>query len=147
VESEDGLRVAPILPRSLAAAVDLSLLAAIDGLVLYLTLKLCGLGFGDVLLLPMIPFVAFIAFLNGGYVAAFTAAGGQTIGKMLTGIKVVTSDEGAWTDRVPVGAAALRALGYLISALPAGLGFLPVLVGAERRGLHDRLAHTRVVKA
>ncbi len=98
-------------------------------------------------LIPAIPFAAFLALLNGGYVAAFTAAGGQTIGKMMTGIRVVTSEEDAWTDRVPVGPSALRALGYLISALPAGLGFLPVLLGAERRGFHDRLAHTRVVKA
>lgn len=147
IEQADAAGAAPILPRLLAAAVDLALLAAIDLVVLYFTLKLCGLGFGDVMLIPVIPFGAFIALLNGGYVAAFTAAGGQTIGKMLAGIKVVTSEDGAWTDRVPVGAAALRAVGYLISALPAGLGFLPVLVGGERRGLHDRLAHTRVVKA
>lgn len=138
---------APIVPRLVAALVDLTLLAAIDLVVLYFTLKLCGLEFGDAMLIPLIPFTAFIALLNGGYVAAFTAAGGQTIGKMLTGIKVVTSETDAWTDRVPVGSAALRAVGYLISALPAGLGFLPVLVGAERRGLHDRLAHTRVVRA
>lgn len=146
-DTGDSAEVAPVLPRLAAGALDLSLLAGIDLTVLYFTLKLCGLEFGDVLLIPLMPFAAFIALLNGGYIAAFTAAGGQTIGKMLTGIRVVTSEEEAWTDRVPVGAAALRAVGYLMSALPAGLGFLPVLVGAERRGLHDRLAHTRVVKA
>ncbi|MEX1127470.1 MAG: RDD family protein [Vicinamibacterales bacterium] len=139
--------VAGIIPRLFAAVIDLVLLAGIDAVVLYFTLRLCGLEFGDVLRLPLMPFAAFIAFLNGGYVVAFTTAGGQTIGKMLTGIRVVTSDEDAWTDRVPVGGAALRAVGYVMSALPAGLGFLPVLFGAERRGLHDRLAHTRVVKA
>ena len=143
----DDRDIAPILPRLLAAVIDIGLLAAIDVVVLYFTLKLCALAFTDVLLIPLIPFMAFILFLNGGYVAAFTAAGGQTIGKMLTGIRVVTSEEGTRTDRVPVGAAALRALGYFLSAIPAGLGFLPVLVGAERRGLHDRLAHTRVVRA
>jgi hypothetical protein len=26
-----------------------------------------------------------------------------------------------------------------------GLGFVPALVGADRRALHDRLAHTRVI--
>jgi uncharacterized RDD family membrane protein YckC len=139
--------VAGIIPRLFAAVIDVALLAGIDAVVLYFTLRLCGLEFGDVLRLPLMPFTAFIAFLNGGYVVAFTTAGGQTIGKMLTGIRVVTSDEDAWTDRVPVGGAALRAVGYVISGLPAGLGFLPVLFGPERRGLHDRLAHTRVVKA
>ena len=139
--------VAPIIPRLLAAIVDLGLLLGMDAVVLRLTLQICGLEFADAAAIPPIPFAAFLVLLNGGYVAAFTAAGGQTIGKMLTGIRVVTSEEDAWSDRVPVGSSALRALGYLIAALPAGLGFLPVLLGAERRGFHDRLAHTRVVRA
>ena len=48
---------------------------------------------------------------------------------------------------MPFGQAVLRAVAYLVSALPVGLGFLPALVGVEKRALHDRLAHTRVVKA
>lgn len=143
----DGAEAAPLVRRILAAMIDVTLLAGIDAVILYFTLKLSGLEFGDARLIPVIPFAAFIALLNGGYVASFTAAGGQTIGKMVTGIRVVTSEEGAWSDRVPVESAALRAVGYLICALPAGLGFLPVLVGPARRGLHDRLAHTRVVRA
>jgi uncharacterized RDD family membrane protein YckC len=79
--------------------------------------------------------------------AAFTAAGGQSLGKMIAGIKVVTMDDSGSSDRVPLGQAVLRAAGYLVSALPAGLGFLPALVGPERRAVHDRLAHTRVVRA
>jgi uncharacterized RDD family membrane protein YckC len=147
VPSAGPLDAAPIVSRMLAAVVDLGLLLGMDAIVLRLTLQICGLEFADAAAIPPIPFVAFLVLINGGYVAAFTAAGGQTIGKMLTGIRVVTSEEDAWTDRVPVGAAALRALGYLVAALPAGLGFLPVLLGTERRGFHDRLAHTRVVKA
>ena len=139
--------VAPILPRILAAVIDLGLLIGMDALVLSLTLKACDLKFTEAAAIPVVPFAAFVLLLNGSYVAAFTAVGGQTIGTMLTGIRVVTSEEDAWTDRVPVGPSALRALGYLLSALPAGLGFLPVLIGSERRGVHDRLAHTRVVKA
>ncbi|MDQ3488101.1 MAG: RDD family protein [Acidobacteriota bacterium] len=139
--------LAPIVPRILAAVIDLGLIVGMDAIVLRLTLRICGLQFADAAAIPVVPFAAFLVLLNGGYVAAFTAVGGQTIGKMLTGIRVVTSEEDAWTDRVPVGPSALRALGYLLSALPAGLGFLPVLIGSDRRGVHDRLAHTRVVKA
>jgi uncharacterized RDD family membrane protein YckC len=50
-------------------------------------------------------------------------------------------------DRVPFGYSVVRAAGYLVSALPAGLGFVPAFVGRDRRALHDRLADTRVVKA
>jgi uncharacterized RDD family membrane protein YckC len=36
---------------------------------------------------------------------------------------------------------------WAILAVPAGLGFLSALVGREHRGLHDRFAGTRVVRA
>jgi uncharacterized RDD family membrane protein YckC len=108
---------------------------------------LSGLQWNEARQIPVVPFAAFLGLLNGGYMAAFTAAGGQSIGKMAAGIRVVTMDESAGSDRVPLGQAVLRAAGYLVSALPVGLGFLPALFGAERRAVHDRLAHTRVVKA
>jgi uncharacterized RDD family membrane protein YckC len=133
--------------RLLGAIIDVSLLGTIDAAVLYFTLRLCGLTFSDAMEIPVMPFAAFIALLNGGYMAAFTAAGGQSLGKMIAGIKVVTMDDSGSSDRVPLGQAVLRAAGYLVSALPAGLGFLPALFGPERRAVHDRLAHTRVVRA
>lgn len=145
--ADSAVEVAPVIPRILAAIVDLGLLVGMDVVVLRLTLRICGLQFADAAAIPVVPFGAFLVLLNGGYVASFTAVGGQTIGKMLTGIRVVTAEDDARTDRVRVGQSAVRALGYLLSALPAGLGFLPVLIGGERRGVHDRLAHTRVVKA
>ena len=94
------------------------------------------------------PFFAFLVILNGGYLAAFVAASGQTIGKMAARTRVVSADPGARLhDRVTFEQAVLRAAASVVSALPLGLGFLPVLLGAERRALHDRLADTRVVKA
>ena len=97
--------------------------------------------------IPLAPFLAFLALLNGGYATAFTAAGGQSIGKMAAGTRVVNADESAWTDRVPLGQAVVRAAGYAVSALPAGMGFLPAFFGPDGRAVHDRIAHTRVVKA
>jgi uncharacterized RDD family membrane protein YckC len=141
------LAAASVGARILSGLIDLLLLLAIDGAVLHFTLKFCGLTYAEIRLLPVPPFAAFLLILNGGYLAAFTAAGGQSIGKMLGGIRVVPSDPEAWTDRVPLGQAVLRAAGYFISALPLGLGFLPAVLAADRRGFHDRLAHTRVVKA
>jgi uncharacterized RDD family membrane protein YckC len=47
---------------------------------------------------------------------------------------------------VGYGRAWLRWLGSGLAALPFGLGFLGVLFGAERRGLHDWIAGTRVVR-
>ena len=128
--------------RILAGLLDVSLLFALDTVVLYLTLRLCGLTLPGVLELPLVPLTAFFMLLNGGYFVAFTAVGGQSIGKMALGIKVIGLED----DPVPVGQATLRTLAYLASAIPLGAGFLPGILGANRLALHDRLAHTRVVR-
>lgn len=132
-------------PRLLAGLVDITILLTIGWIVLYLTLRICGLPFSRVSVIPPVPFVSFVLLIAGGYLTLFTAAGGQTIGKMATGIRVVSMDQDR--ARVPLGHAILRAAAYFASALPAGLGFLPLLVGEDKRAIHDRLADTRVVKA
>ena len=142
------LVLAPAGARLLGAAIDLVLVGGIDLLVVYFTLKICDLTFAQVLTLPRAPLVSFLVLLNGGYLSTFVAAGGQTIGKMAAGIRVIPADPAApLSERVSFGQAVVRAAGYLVSALPVGLGFLPALFGQERRALHDRLADTRVVKA
>jgi uncharacterized RDD family membrane protein YckC len=140
-----GAVVASAWARLGAALLDLTLVCAVDATVLFFTLKICGLTFDQWRVIPPVPFLAFVAMLDGGYMAGATAASGQTLGKLVTGIKVVTADPDAPTDRVPLGQAIVRSVGYLVSAFPAGLGFVPAFVGEERRALHDRLAHTRVV--
>jgi uncharacterized RDD family membrane protein YckC len=134
--------------RLAGGLIDLLLVGGIDLGVLYCTLTLCDLTFADVLALPLTPLISFLVLLNGGYLSTFVAAGGQTIGKMAAGTRVVRADPGApLSERVPFGQSMIRAGGYLLSALPLGLGFLPAFFGRERRALHDRLADTRVVKA
>jgi uncharacterized RDD family membrane protein YckC len=130
------------LRRIVAALVDLALLCALDALVLYFTLRLLGLGTAQLMDLPLLPLVAFLLLLNGGYFIAFTAVGGQSIGKMAVGIKVISQEE----STVPIGRATIRTLAYVVSALPLGAGFVPGVLGADRLALHDRLAHTRVVR-
>lgn len=44
------------------------------------------------------------------------------------------------------GRALLRWIGYWVSALPLGLGFVPAFFTAERRGLQDWMSGTRVVR-
>ena len=128
--------------RILAGLIDVALLSALDLLVLYFTLRLLGLAASQVTELPLLPLVAFMLLLNVGYFIAFTAVGGQSIGKMALGIKVISQEESV----VPIGRATLRTLAYFVSALPLGAGFLPGVFGADRLALHDRLAHTRVVR-
>jgi uncharacterized RDD family membrane protein YckC len=139
---------AGLAPRIFAGIVDTSIMVGVHGAVIYFTLRLCGLTFDEIASLPPVPMLGFLLLLTGGYFVCFTAAGGQTIGKMAAGIRVVPgADTEYGPSRVPLGTAVLRATGYLVSVLPAGAGLLPALFSPEHRALHDRLADTRVVKA
>jgi uncharacterized RDD family membrane protein YckC len=144
---DDAPRTAPVLRRLAAALIDTVIIAGIDAAVLYLTLRLSNLQFAQVSVLPKVPFAAFLMLLNGGYLVLFTAAAGQTIGKMAARIRVIPFTGSSSTDRVAFGTAVLRAAAYIASLLPAGLGFVPILFSPDGRTLHDRLADTRVVKA
>ena len=134
----------PLGARVGAGAIDASLLVALDMAILFLTLRVTGLSntIEDVRVLPPIPFVGFLTLLAFGYVATFTVAGGQTIGKMLMSLRVI-GDDGR-----PIDAAGgmLRAAGCMLVPLTLGLSYVPVLVTSDHRALHDRLAGTRVVR-
>lgn len=132
---------APPGRRATAALVDVGLVSLIDLVVLHFTLALCGLSFNDLHVLPLLPMAAFLLLLNGGYVVLFTATLGQTFGKMATSIEVVPDGR----QKMDMRRALLRGAAMVISLLPAGLGWLAGLVG-DHRGLHDRLAGTRVVR-
>jgi uncharacterized RDD family membrane protein YckC len=132
--------------RFLAAIVDLAVVGGIDLAVLYFTVKLAGLAWSELGLLPWAPFVVFLLLLNEGYLIAFTAAVGQTIGKMALGVRV-TSNDYPGELRPSLQQALVRGAAMLVSVLPLGLGFLPALLADDRRALHDRVAGTRVVSA
>jgi uncharacterized RDD family membrane protein YckC len=138
-QSED----AGIGARLVAVVLDLLILAIVDVAVIYFTMQLCYLTADDLWVLPKGPLLAFFLLQNGGYLVAFTA-GGQTLGKMATGIRVVQSESDASLD---LGRAFLRTLMWAVLAVPAGLGFLTALFSRDHRGLHDRFAGTRVVRA
>jgi len=147
-EPEGDSSTARIFPRLAAALIDVLLIGSIHTAVIYLTLRLCGLTPAELRVLPPVPLAAFLLMLAGGYVIVFTVAGGQTIGKMAAGIRVVPIPErDPGNARVTLGSAVLRAGGCLVSILTAGLGYLPALFSPDHRALHDRLADTRVVRA
>lgn len=133
---------ATIGARLVAVVIDLVILAIVDALVVYLTMQICGIGVDDLNILPKGPLVAFLLLQNCGYLVAFTA-GGQTLGKMAMGIRVVCSEDEA---TLGVGHALLRTLMWIVLAVPAGLGFLTAILSSDHRGLHDRFAGTRVVR-
>lgn len=133
---------ASIGARLAAVVIDVLILSIIDAVVVYFTMQICGITLRELDLLPKGPLVAFLFVQNGGYLVAFTA-GGQTLGKMVAGIRVVPADSDTSLD---LGRAFLRTLMWLVLAVPVGLGFLSAIFARDHRGLHDRFAGTRVVR-
>jgi uncharacterized RDD family membrane protein YckC len=74
------------------------------------------------------------------YTTLLHAVTGQTVGKMIVGVRVAAADGGP----LPGGAALLRYFAYYASAIPLGAGFVMAGLRADRRALHDLLAGSRV---
>ena len=119
-----------------------------------------GVGFGerfvayliDVVILVVINMVLRIVLGAPGillgflvdiaYVVGFWMAQGATPGKMVMGLRVVRQD-GASVDG---STALLRYVGYIVSSIPIGLGFLWIIWDPRHEGWHDKIAKTRVIK-
>lgn len=81
-----------------------------------------------------------VAALNLGVLPGLT---GLTIGKWATGLRIRQSDG----TELGIGRAFLRHfVGYPLSALLLGLGFVIAALNARGRGLHDLIAGTIVVR-
>ncbi len=65
---------------------------------------------------------------------------GQTVGKAISGIKIVRKDG----TPLGMGKAILRYFGYIISAIVFSLGFLWIGFDSKRQGWHDKIAGSLV---
>ncbi len=79
---------------------------------------------------------------NVGYCVYFWTTTGQTLGHLALKMKVVRSDG----ELLTMSGAAIRYVGYILAAIPFGLGFMWAGWDANKQGWHDKLAGTYVVK-
>lgn len=128
--------------RVLAGLIDTGFVSLTVLALLYVTTHLAG---RSLFLLPSSALAALgcvAFFLSLGYFLFFWSLSGQTLGKLMTGSRVVAS------SGRPLGfpRSFVRLLGVLLALLPLGAGLLGLWSDRERRGWHDRLASTRVVR-
>ena len=134
-------RPARFVERVGAAAVDAALLVGLFAVVIYFASRAAQVTVPA--LLPAWPFLAgYLAFLGLIYAGYFTGTTGQTLGKIVAGLRVV---DAAGHPPGFLKALARAGLGSVGVGL-AGLGAAPMLLDPAGRGLHDRLLKTRVVK-
>ncbi|MFH0811361.1 MAG: RDD family protein [Pseudomonadota bacterium] len=77
-----------------------------------------------------------------GYYTYFHAHTGQTVGKMVCGLKVVDAQGELISYKRAFG----RWVGYVVSSVILYLGFLWIAFDRNRQGWHDKIAKTYVIK-
>jgi uncharacterized RDD family membrane protein YckC len=127
--------------RLRAGVVDLALLAGLWAVVVYFAGRTAHVPIRA--LFASWPYLAaYLAFLGLAYAGYFTGTTGQSVGKILFGLRVVD------TGGRPPGylrAFARAALGA-VSVVVLAAGFVPMAFDPARRTVHDRLFRTRVIK-
>lgn len=78
-----------------------------------------------------------------GYTLYFWATSGATPGKRVLGLKIVREDG---VEPLGFKTAFVRFLGYIVSGMILYIGFLMIAFDKDKKGLHDKIAKTRVIK-
>lgn len=92
------------------------------------------MGIGDFLISFVFPAIAVVAFW------VYKSA---TPGKLAMSARVVDSDTGA---PLSVKQSVIRYLGYFVSLIPFGVGFLWVAFDRRKQGWHDKMANSVVIR-
>ncbi|MFQ5744234.1 MAG: RDD family protein [Acidobacteriota bacterium] len=129
--------------RTAAALCDALILLGLGGALLAVAGAATGASLGKLLRESLLPLSLVWGIFAVGYSVFFVGTCGQTIGKMVMQLRVVSEDH----FTVGFQRAVMRLAAYLVAILPLGLGLLPALKDPRGRALHDRLTRTRVVKA
>ena len=76
------------------------------------------------------------------YTIGFWTAEGATPGKMAIGLRITTVEG----EPIDFGKAVLRYIGYFVSGITLGIGYLMIAFTRDKRGLHDLIAGTVVIQ-
>ena len=134
----DDLEYAGFWIRAWAFLIDSFLIALITALLSPVMFGFAYIAATDLLL----DFFA-TSLLPAAYVILFWVFKGATPGKMAIAAKVVDARTGEHPSTPRYIA---RYVGYLLSMLPLGLGFIWMALDKRKQGWHDKLSGTVVVR-
>jgi uncharacterized RDD family membrane protein YckC len=130
-----------------AAIIDFVLLLVL-GLVMALAVGDSESGNGGVnISLNGTPFVVYVLLCFAYFFALESFVGGQTIGKKLAGIRVVSTDGAAANPGMIAVRTAFRVIDGLPFILPYLVGFIVSATSKDKQRIGDMVAKTRVVSA
>lgn len=126
-----------------------SMAATIDGVIMFvltapMLIMAYGSGYiGDDIIVhgPLEFFLSWILPFVGS--VWFWMKKGATPGKMACSLQVVDAKTG---NLVSVKTGIVRYVGYFVSAIVLGIGYLMIAFDSKKQGLHDKMAGTVVVR-
>ena len=133
-------RAAGFWIRALALAVDFAIFSLVRASYGALAHLAWGTEVQDAwTLAPML--WTFTLLFAAVYMTVLHALFGQTIGKMIVGVRVVVGEDGVPPS---FGVSLLRYVAYFASCATLGLGYVMAGLRHDKRALHDLIAGTRV---
>lgn len=145
--------------RAVAGAIDLAVVLPISALLVFVASMISGVGLPAMkiglfdidlwidLVLAMDPGLVLAMVMTWAiglaYLTVFHVIRGQTLGMRVMKMKIIDS----FGDSPSPRRCLVRVLGYVVGLATLGLGFLWIGFDSEKRGLHDWLAGTYVVRA
>ncbi len=129
-----------LLSRTLSGLIDLVIVVLFAGAFIITADALSGIIVLDPV--SLIGFSALLLLIYFVYSLFFLVSANQTIGMMITDLKVVAPGRG----RPDLRQIVIHCLGYLASACVAGIGLVWGCFDRDSRCLHDKWSNTRVVR-
>ena len=128
--------------RILGGIIDLAFIALIQLTLFYLTTHLVAQRLGALPSSALVAMGVVGGVLAASYFLFFWSFSGQTLGKLLTGGRIVDRRGKA----LGFAHAGMRLFGLFLAWLPLGAGFVGIWTDSGRRGWHDRIAGSKVVR-
>jgi uncharacterized RDD family membrane protein YckC len=130
--------------------VDLAIILPAAAIVTWIAAAFAGVSprDADLLLLvlgldpALIMALAMVLGVGAVYALVFHVVRGRTIGMQLVGVRVID----VYGDPPSPARSVVRTLGYLAGALTLSLGYIWIAFDGEKRGLHDWIAGTYVIR-
>ncbi|MCL7476512.1 MAG: RDD family protein [Methanosarcinales archaeon] len=142
--NEEMNEKAGFFQRLIAYLIDSVLLTIVIGIVGAIALVGNLAMMNNQTLVMAITFISLVLMMTiyFGYFIYFFGTSGQTIGKKMLNIKVVSTDGSPLTYKKGL----LRVIGYMIASIPIYIGLIWMLFDKDKQNWEDKIANTYVVK-